>query len=446
MHDLIVAGAGCAGCVAAERAAARGFRVLLVERSPAQSLGHPWVNGVERAVFEETGIPFPSGDETMPSPERSRFLSPSGAHYVEIASQPTVEVRMSHFARRLLAGALQAGAELRDETTVAAPLVEKGRVRGVVTEAGKELPARVVLDASGWEAAIRRGLPEESPIPREVDPGCLVTAWREQRRFAADEAQDVPVTLEIPPDVSLSRVGWRGGYSVLMLHWDSAERELDILAGFRASQEGETAGEFVERFLREKGLGGERVYGGGGLIPVRLSLDVLVDHGVLLAGDAACMVVPTHGSGVASALIAGGLAALTVSRCLRENDTSRQNLWEYACAYQRGRGSLTAYFDVTQAITDRFAPKEMEKLVGCLMTPGDVEAGLRVRPLSFRLAELPLRLRALRHPLFSARFAWMASAAMKLRKIYRGYPARYDAAALREWQQAVERARKRLLT
>ncbi len=444
MYDLVVVGAGCAGCMAAQRTAERGHKVLLLDRQPAAQLGHPWVNGVERTVFERLGIPAPSGEETMPSPLVSRLVSPSGRHFIETASQPTVEVRMSFFVRRLLASATLAGAEFRDGVAVSAPLLDRGRVAGVVSSSGDEFPARAVMDASGWEAVLRRGLPEDSPVPREMDEGYMVTAWREQRRFGPDEAAEVPSLLDIPPGVSVSRVGWRGGYSVLMLHWDPHESELDILVGFNQAEAAESAGEFVAGFFADKGVGGERVYGGGGLIPVRRSLDVLVDHSFLLAGDSACMVIPAHGSGVASSLIAGDLAASTVSRCLRENDLSRENLWEYAAAYQRGRGALMAYFDVTRGLTDNFGPEDMEKLVGYVMTPGDVEAGLRAEPLGIDLGDALRRLRSLRHPVFTARFAWLASAAIALKKAYENYPESYDPARLAEWRARVAKARHRL--
>ncbi|NPV58429.1 MAG: NAD(P)/FAD-dependent oxidoreductase [Actinobacteria bacterium] len=444
MYDFLIVGAGCAGCVAAARAAAEGHRVLILDRSDADSLGHPWVNGVERSVFGRLGIAMPSGEETMPSPLSSRLVSPSGRHYIETTSSPTVEVRMSFFARRLLRDAVGAGAEFRGGVRVSGPLLDSERVAGVRTEDGEEIEARVVLDASGWEAALRRGLPETSPVPREIEESCMVTAWREQRRFDPGDAPDVPSLLGIPPDVNVSRVGWRGGYSVLMMHWDPRENELDILVGYDRDKSEEPAGEFVCRFLEEKGVGGRRHYGGGGLIPVRRSLDVLVDHGFMLAGDAACMVIPAHGSGVASALIAGDLAARTASRCLREGDTGRENLWEYAARYQRGRGALMAYFEVTRSLTADFSPEDMDKLIGYVMTPGDVEAGLRAEPLGIDLKDALRRLRSLRHPLFTARFAFHAAAAVSLKKAYEAYPERYDPALLEEWRARVARARRHL--
>jgi digeranylgeranylglycerophospholipid reductase len=444
MYDLVVVGAGCAGCVAAERTARQGFKVLLLDRQPVDSLGHTWVNGVERTVFDRLGIPVPTGEETMVSPLSSRLVSPSGKYHIETTSTPTMEVRMSVFTRRLLSQATAAGAEFRDGVAAAGPLLEKGRVAGVFTTSGEEIPARVVIDASGWQAVLRHGLPGDSPVPRDIEDSCMVTAWREQRRFSPGEAPDVLSVLGIPPGVSVSRVGWRGGYSVLMLHWDPRESELDILVGFNKAEADESAGTFVADFLADKRIGGETVYGGGGLIPVRRSLDILVDHGFALAGDSACMVIPAHGSGVASSLIAGDLAARTICRCLRENDTSRENLWEYAAAYQRGRGALMAYFDVTRGLTDNFGQEDMEKLVGFVMTPGDVEAGLRAEPLGIDLKDALRRLRSLRHPVFTARFAWLASAAITLKKLYEDYPERYDPARLGEWRSRVEKARRRL--
>ena len=54
------------------------------------------------------------------------------------------------------------------------------------------------------------------------------------------------------------------------------------------------------------------------------------------------------------------------------------------------------------------------------------------------------RLRSLRHPLFTARFAWLASAAIALKKIYEDYPERYDPASLEQWRSRVAKARRRL--
>jgi multiple sugar transport system permease protein len=59
-----------------------------------------------------------------------------------------------------------------------------------------------------------------------------------------------------------------------------------------------------------------------------------------------------------------------------------------------------------------------------------VEAGLKAEPLAIDLRDALRRTRSLRHPVFTARFAWLASAAITLKKAYEDYPERYEAARL----------------
>ena len=407
-YDFIVVGAGSAGCIAAGRAAQRGLKVLLLDAHEKEDIGHPWVDDVESDIFERLFITEPTREEAWPQPPRYRVVSPSGKRHIEKRGMPITGLRMSFFVRRLLDNAVgKFGVEFRGGAgaVVDGPLLDGpngGRVRGVVV-GGEEIPARLVLESSGLNAAVRRGLPESSPVQREIDQGCLVTAWREQRLLSEEEVPRALSSLEITPGMGYSRVGWRGGYSVRMLGFDSRTRVLDILVGFNLKRGGgETAGEYVRSFLASRGVGGELIYGGGGLIPVRRSLDVLVDDGLMLAGDAACMVVPAHGSGVASALIAGDLAARTAARVVKAGDTGRNALWEYCMTYQRGRGAMMAYFDFMRLLTETLSEEEMEKLVGSAMTPLDIEIGLAVRPLPLRPDDALRRLKGLRHPLFSS--------------------------------------------
>jgi len=442
MHDLIVVGAGSAGCMAAERAARRGLRVLLLERRQRAEVGHPWVDDVEESVFARLRMAPPNEEEAWPPPSRYRALSPGGKA-IEKNGLPLVGLRMDRFVPRLLDQAEKAGVELRCGVSVEGPLLDGGMVRGVVA-GGEELPASLVLDASGLAGAVRRGLPEDSPVQREIEEECLVTAWREHRAIPAEEVKDLLKRLELPPGVGTARLGWRGGYSVLSLYYEPRERILDILVGFKLTGAGETAGAFVERFLRERGVGGQRIYGGGGFIPVRRSLDVLVDHGVMLAGDAACMVLPAHGSGVASALEAGDLAARTAAECLERGDTSREALWGYCASWQRGRGALMAYFDFIRLLSETLDERGMDRLIGYAMTPLDLEVGMAARTLPLRPGDLLRRLKGLRHPLFLARFAALARNSMILKKVYERYPLRWDTRELELWRAEVGRAIHRL--
>ena len=71
--DVVVAGAGPAGLLFARNLALAGFRVALLERDNAESLGKSIVVDVERSIFPRVELAAPKGEEIAfePSGERS---------------------------------------------------------------------------------------------------------------------------------------------------------------------------------------------------------------------------------------------------------------------------------------------------------------------------------------------------------------------------------------
>ncbi len=437
MYELIVVGAGVAGCMAAMRAAEKGIKVLLLDKRSTEKIGHDWTNGVEKRVFPEVGLNPPSGAELALQQGRFRLVSPSG-RFVEAPRVPMYEVSMRPFTARLLKSALKAGVDFQENTEIAGPLIQNGKVGGVVVAGGREITARVVMDASGYDAAIKNKLPRTSPMSSETDDRINLTAWRGQIHIA-DPKLDVPRLVDIPSDVTVSRAGWLGGYSIFSLCWHSAERALDILIGFDRQKSDVTAQQYFNDFLAKHNLKGSMVYGGGGMIPVRRSLDILVDDNFLIAGDSACMVIPIHSSGVACSLIAGNLAAETVANCIRQGKTGKEALWGYAAEYQRGRGAMMGFFDVMRLIFEKLTAEEMNKLVGYAMLAGDMVAGLEARSPRITIGDTLARLRGLRYPLLTARFGLLIKTAFDVRRHYRRYPRQYDERKIKQWQAGLRK-------
>lgn len=436
MYELIVVGAGVAGCMAAMRAAKKGIEVLLLDKRSTEKIGHDWTNGVEKKVFREVALDPPQGAELALQQGRFRLDSPSG-RFVEAPGVPIYDVNMRPFTQRLLKLALEAGVDFQENTEAAGPLIQNGKVGGVNIADGRQITARIVMDASGCDEVIKNKLPPTALLASEADDRINLTAWRGQIHIA-DPKVDVPGLADIPADVTVSRAGWLGGYSIFSLCWHSAERTLDILIGFDSKKSDTTAQQYFNDFLAERNLKGSMIYGGGGMISVRRALDILVDDNFLIAGDSACMVIPIHSSGVACSLIAGNLAAETIANCIRQGRTEKEALWDYAAKYQRGRGAMMGFYDVIRLALENLTADEMSKLVGYAMRAEDMVVALEAGLPRITVRDLA-RIKGLKYPLLTARFAQFVMTAFKVRRHYQRYPRQYDEREIEQWRAKLQK-------
>jgi flavin-dependent dehydrogenase len=105
-------------------------------------------------------------------------------------------------------------------------------------------------------------------------------------------------------------------------------------------------------FLKDSKL----VHAGGGYVPTRRPIDCFVENGLMIIGDAACMVNPIHGGGIGPSMFSGKLAAEICSDAIMRDDVSRRGLWHYNIDYMKGYGAKQAGLDVfrifIQEITD----------------------------------------------------------------------------------------------
>jgi glycine oxidase len=219
--DVIVIGAGVAGCGVAWRLAARGVRVLIVERSdPGRGatwaaagmltpLGETGTDGPFLALAEEALVRWPSFAEELiasdagdpgfvrsgrmqvandaatadrlrrlvasPAGKRARavWLAPAAARAIEpclsaeltgaaiFPGDASADPRALGDALRL--AALGAGARMRSGDVAAVRLDEHG-VTGVVLRDGTAIAARRVIIAAGAWAAQLAGLPTPLPV------------------------------------------------------------------------------------------------------------------------------------------------------------------------------------------------------------------------------------------------------------------------------------------
>ena len=76
-YDVIVVGAGTAGCLTAKTAAEAGLEVGLLDRKPREKIGEKICgDAIGKHHFDTLGLNYPSGDELQSRIEGIKIYSP----------------------------------------------------------------------------------------------------------------------------------------------------------------------------------------------------------------------------------------------------------------------------------------------------------------------------------------------------------------------------------
>ncbi|HEY6460644.1 MAG TPA: tryptophan 7-halogenase [Polyangiaceae bacterium] len=208
MIDAVVVGGGPGGSVCAARLAARGRRVVVLERErhPRFHLGESLLP-VGLDVLDAIGVL----DEV-----RAKFLVKRGARFVEGGDGHAVrydfaeafrakwdhafEVPRDAFDELLFRRAGACGAELREGWTVTRIVREDGRAVGVEAKgpdgATHAIEARVVVDASGRDAMTARDAGDLERVAG-LDKTALYTQVRGAWRDDGDRAGDIQIVVSM---------------------------------------------------------------------------------------------------------------------------------------------------------------------------------------------------------------------------------------------------------
>lgn len=377
--DVIVAGAGTAGCLAAKTTAEAGLKVCIVDRKHREEIGEKICgDALGEHHLRALGLEKPQGGELEKRIEGIRIHSPDLNTIFTIAHENFVGHILNRrlFGQWLLNKALDAGAELMDSAQCSGPIIEKGFVTGVrakdmKTGVGIELKSKVVLDATGFMGVIRKQLPEKMRIEKKVANEDVESCYREIRQLKqeTEEAKycEIYFNQEIAP----------AGYT-----WIFPKNGARVNAGLGVCMRGKfpnPKNQFYKHVLAKPLFEGSLLLNGGAWYdPTRRPFDNMVGDGVAILGDAACLVNPVHGGGIGPSMMSGHLAGKTVVEALEKGDVSQKALWPYNCRYMQSYGSKQAGLEVFRMLLIQSNDEDLNYGMNCkLLTEEDIlKAGL----------------------------------------------------------------------
>ncbi|MFW9846612.1 MAG: geranylgeranyl reductase family protein [Candidatus Thorarchaeota archaeon] len=310
-YDVIIVGAGPAGCTAARVTAAAGYRTLVVDRR------------------REIGVPIHCG-EFLPTPREMRDLlrdSPRATRLVDIPTSLIANrtnrlllvsplgnefyfkldahiINRTKFDQYLAKQAVAAGAEIALHSTV----IERSRSNTLIMRRNGqrlEMSARVVVGADGPSSIISKSMGNRYSNPgRDLCPSL---------NYVVTEIECDPLITEMYFGNTVAP----GGYSwIIPKGNDIANVGFGMRRPFGASEV--PLKQYLRRFLNGHPLVSHRTKNSsirsrvGAIIPVGGPVERTHSQNAILVGDAAGHVMACNGGGIPTALAGGEMAGESV--------------------------------------------------------------------------------------------------------------------------------------
>jgi digeranylgeranylglycerophospholipid reductase len=376
--DALVVGAGTAGCLAAKTIAESGLKVCLVERKRKEEIGEKVCgDALGEHHLKTLGLEKPRSGELEKRIEGIRIFSPDQNTVFTIAHEDFVGYLLNRrlFGQWLLGKALDKGAALMDSTQFLEPVIEKGFVTGISVKNSKgktaELKSKVVVDASGFNAVVRHKLPLEMSIEREVANEDVEACYREIRQLK-QETENTKYC-----EIYLNQKVTPGGYT-----WIFPKGGAKVNVGVGICMRGKFPNpkkQFCKHILTKPLFDGSLLLNGGAWFdPTRRPLDNMVGNGVVIVGDAACLVNPIHGGGIGPSMLSGYYAGQVIAETLEKGNVAQKALWPYNRKYMESYGKKQASLDVFRMLLITSNDADLNYGMNCkLLTEDDVlKAGM----------------------------------------------------------------------
>lgn len=327
-YDVVIVGACTAGTYFAGLLGKAGLKVLVVDKDSEENLAKRLdIVHFTRDSYAEFGVEeSQEGDEEF---VRNFHVTYSKSALNRHLKQNAINVAVLHlplFIRRLRKIALESHVDFRFSTAFDHLLYnDSGHICGIVTADGEEIPARLVVDASGIAAVVRRSI--QDPFMENFETGP-----RDRFYVLLKYVQLLDPSIKIE-----ASTGW-----TYYKAWIAPQhREHGAIIGIGANLSFDYARKCMAKFEAAIPLPEYRLeYEEAACTPYRRPPFSFVTDGFLVIGDAACLTKPINGEGIPSAWVHCTPAAQVVIDALADGKyPTKEALWPINTLYQRGEGA-----------------------------------------------------------------------------------------------------------
>ena len=366
--DVLIVGGGPAGLAAAEAAAGRGVRTILLERQneigyPVHTSGGSWISDMQALAIPEN-LYHPITKVVFVSPHREVPL------YYNPAVACVMDVRgvYQHLAGRAIA----AGATLRVRHTVEQTIVENGRVLGVTAKnhASERISvhAAVTIDASGFSRHV----------------GVRTEMGKAFHRYGYGAEYDMYAP-DYPQDELFLIMGSQFAPRGYAWAFPRGNGRVRLGVGVLHPDCDDDARAYLDRMVRElpqlshKFKGASPIEYHTGLFPSERPLERFSRDGLLLAGDAGGHGSTLVGEGIRFAIYSGQMAGSVAAEAVKAGDISAAYLGRFD---KKWRARFGRDMDISYMINRRIANYSDEQWDNALdlmrrLTPAQVAQALR---------------------------------------------------------------------
>ncbi|MGQ0376668.1 MAG: NAD(P)/FAD-dependent oxidoreductase [Nitrososphaerota archaeon] len=404
-YDVIVAGGGLAGTIAAQSVSYysnQKLSILVIDRNsefmPGRKSFSGWTCGdavsKEAVDYMANRIKVPWTEPEIEhhvkgvmafSPDRETAIPFDGAGYM-LNRQKLPEVQNERAKKK--------GINFEFEINLTGLIYDDNQVIGVEgidnkTKQPFKKTSKVVIDATGITSMLRNGIKNTTKIEKKIDRRDIESTGRYIMYF--EKAQED--LTEFDPDyciIHLDQDIAPGGYGWV---FPKGQNKVNIGLGVEKSlldqrnarlKKTDTVSSLIDQYVaRNRAMKNAKLSEdeidknnatGNFQVSVRRQNDCLVANGYAIVGDAAWMPKPLDAGGIGPALVAGTIIGKCIVEAIESSDVTENGLWKYNKEFINEYGYKTAGLEVfrrlIQTLTNDQISYGMKHFLGDL----DVEA------------------------------------------------------------------------